>query len=320
MTRINLIIPNWVKALLFIFSFSLAGLGISIAVGSYIPFWILFGFAAIFAIEKWFYYWLRKYKTAGIVYRILLNLSMIIIIAVIIWTGIKLFTNDFIQNPLIGSIIFIGELVFLIWLWRTVKKNSWRWPSMKLTAFTILIIAIIFAYAGVQPVTTYKDELITKWNTYWAEQKLKNEENIAKAKLAEQKRIEEQMIAEQKRITEQKAEELKLQAELNQNYEQLFNEFRGSNGRAQLIFDENLNGIARQRVMEIALPGNFNHDGIKKYNLGENIAMMAYSNDSNESLIELWANSPGHRSNMLDPTYYRTGFAREGRYAVQVFR
>ncbi|MGA1790326.1 MAG: CAP domain-containing protein, partial [bacterium] len=51
----------------------------------------------------------------------------------------------------------------------------------------------------------------------------------------------------------------------------------------------------------------------------KNIAMMAYSTDSNATLIEQWANSPGHRSNMLSSMYSRTGFARDGRYAVQIF-
>jgi len=319
MKRNNINIPTWITALLFIFSFSLAGLGISIAVGNFIPFWILFGFSFIFAIEKWFYYRLKQYKGLGTPYRVLLNLSMITTIGITIWTGIKLFAMEFVQNPLIGSLIFIGELVFLIWLWRIVRKNSWRWPSMKLTAFTVLVIIVIFAYAGVQPAATYKNELITNWNKYWTEQTIKNEEKAAKAKIEEQKRIEQQTIAEQHRIAEQKAEEAKLEAILNQNYAQIFNKFRTDNGRQPLIFNTNLNEIAKQRVVEIAQPGNFSHDGIKKYNLGENIAMMAYSTDSNESLLELWATSPGHRSNMLDLTYYQTGFAREGKYAVQVF-
>lgn len=179
---------------------------------------------------------------------------------------------------------------------------------MKLTVFSLLVVTIVFAFAGVQPISSYKDDVATKWNTYWAEQKVKTEENLAQAKIEEQKRIEEQKLEEQRKATE-----------LNQNYAQLFNEFRAKNGQPPLIFDPQLNELAAKRAIEISLAGNFSHEGIKKYNLGENIAMMAYSTDSNTELLEQWASSPGHRSNMLSSMYSRTGFARAGRYAVQVF-
>jgi len=190
---------------------------------------------------------------------------------------------------------------------------------MKLTVFSLLVVVVVLAFAGVRPMSSYKDDAITKWQTYWAEQKVNREESLAQAKIEEQKRLEEQRTAEQKRVVEQEARETQLQAELNQSYAQLFNDFRIQNGKPPLTFDSRLNELARQRAVEISQPGNFNHDGIKKYNLGENIAMMAYSTDSNTKLLQQWANSPGHRSNMLSSMYTRTGFARFGKYAVQIF-
>lgn len=301
-------IPAWANAILLIAGLSFIGYIISASIGVYIPFWILLGFSIIYSVERWFYYPTKKHRTVGKLYRLFLNLSLLLALGVVIWTGIKLFSREFVYSPLIGSLIFIGELVFFFWLWKIVAKNSWRWPSMKLTVFSLMVIAIIFAYAGVQPVAYYKDQAINNWNTYWAEQKIVNEERQAQAK-----------IDEEKRAADQRAREAQDQTELNQDYAQLFNEFRATNGERPLVFDSNLNGIASLRALEISQPGNFNHDGIKQYNLGENIAMLAYSTDSNASLIQLWANSPGHRSNMLNSTYTRTGFARIGRYAVQVF-
>lgn len=319
MQRNRLRIPVWVLPLLFIFSLSVVGLGISKFVGTFIPFWILLTFSLVFTIDKWFHYKLRQHKAIGILFRIFLNLSILSLIGLIIWTGIKLFSMQFLRSSLIGSLVFIGELVFLIWLWSIVAKNSWRKPSMKLTTFAVLAIAVIFAFAGVQPISTYKNDLVTYWNAYWEEQKVINEQSLAKAKIEEQKRIAEQAIQEQKRAEEQRNNELQIQNELNQSYAQLFNDFRINNGEHPLSFDPQLNKLAQQRAIEISQPGNFSHQGIERYNLGENIAMMAYSSDSNESLIELWASSPGHRSNMLSSSYHRTGFAREGRYAVQIF-
>ena len=86
-----------------------------------------------------------------------------------------------------------------------------------------------------------------------------------------------------------------------------------------LEIDQRLQDIAEQRAREIALPNNFNHNGIKQYNLGENIAKLAYSSDSDWALLQLWIHSPGHQANILNPEYMKTGFARYGKYAVQVF-
>lgn len=334
---INYKFQNWMIALILIFVLSMIGLGISLFIGIFIPFWILLVFSLIYSVEKWFSYITRKHKYVGKLYRLFLNLSILSLLGLLVWSGIKLFSQELVQSSLIGSIIFIAEFIFFIWLWRVISKNSWRWPSMKLTVVFLLAVTIIFAFAGVQPVSSYKDDVISKWNTYWAEQKVKNEEKQAQAIIEEQKRAEEQAIEEQriaaeqkvkeeqaridelKRIEEQEAKEAQIQAEFNQNFAQLFNDFRRKNGKTPLIFDPRLNELARQRVIEISQPGNFSHEGIEKYNLGENIAMMAYSSDSNESLLEQWANSPGHRSNMLASMYYRTGFARAGRYAVQIF-
>lgn len=306
-------------ALLLIFAFSIIGLGISIFIGSFITFWLLLGFSSIYSVEKWFSYSTRKYKWAGKLYRLILNLSILSLLGLFIWSGSRLFSSQFTYSALVGSLVFLSEFVFFIWMWRVVSKNSWRWPSMKLTVFSLIAVSIVFAFAGVQPMASYKDNVVTKWGAYWAEQKTNIEERLAQIKIEEQNRIEEQKATEQQKLAEQKTKEAQIQAELHQSYAQLFNDFRIQNDKPPLTFDARLNELANQRAIEISQPGNFNHEGIKKYNLGENIAMMAYSTDSNTKLLEQWANSPGHRSNMLSLTYSRTGFARIGRYAVQIF-
>ena len=173
----------------------------------------------------------------------------------------------------------------------------------------------------------YKDSLASKWTSYQAEQKVKTEDRLATAEIEQQKRVEEQKakvaqaeVEKQERIVEQETKDAQAQVILNQDYSQLFNEFRAKNGESPLTFDTNLNELAKKRAIEISQPGNFSHEGIIKYNLGENIAMLAYPSDSNQTLLERWANSPGHRSNMLSPRYTKTGFARVGKYAVQLFK
>ena len=153
-------ISNWLKALLLIFALSIVGLGISIAVGSFIPFWLLLGFSIFYSIEKWFYYLTRRHKGLGRLYRLLLNLSILLLLGLLVWSGIKLFSQQLMQSPLAGSLMFLAEFVLFIWMWRVVAKNSWRWPSMKLTVFSVICVFLVLAFAGVSPFSGYKDSFL----------------------------------------------------------------------------------------------------------------------------------------------------------------
>lgn len=104
---------------------------------------------------------------------------------------------------------------------------------------------------------------------------------------------------------------------VSEDYLQMFNGYRVENQLQPLVIDANLNELAWKRCLEISQ--DFSHEGIQSYNLGENIAKLAYSSDSNYQLLELWASSPKHSDNMLRARYIKTGFARIDKYAVQLF-
>ena len=159
---VNTPIPNWLKALLLIFVLSFSGLVINTLVGSIIPFWILFGFSVIYSVEKWFSYFTRKHTWLGKLYRLILNLGILSLFGLLTWYGIKLFSHQFGQSALVEGILFVAEFSFFIWVWRVVAKNSWRWPSMKLTVFTLICLFLVFAFAGVQPMSSYKDTALNK--------------------------------------------------------------------------------------------------------------------------------------------------------------
>jgi len=154
-------IPIWLKALLLIFALSIVGLIASSFVGSLIPFWLLFGFSIFYSIEKWLSYYTRKYKVVGRIYRLTLNFSVLSLLGLLIWSSVLLFSHQFMQSPLIGSLLFIAELGVFIWLCRVVSKNSWRQPSMRLTVFSLICLFLIFSFAGVQPMASYKDEALS---------------------------------------------------------------------------------------------------------------------------------------------------------------
>lgn len=157
--------PKWLIALLLIFTLSFIGLVINVLIGSFIPFWILFGFSIILSLEKWFSYDTRKHKLLGKLYRLILNLAILSLIGLVIWSGVRLFSHQFVHSAIVGSILFIGELAFFIWAWTVVTKNSWRWPSMKLTIFSLICLFVVFSFAGVQPLAGYKNTALNKIKT-----------------------------------------------------------------------------------------------------------------------------------------------------------
>lgn len=313
----NVSIPPWVLALLFIFSFSVLGLGISKFIGNFIPFWLLLGFSLIFAVEKWFYYFLRRSKAISSLYRIILNLSILSLIGLIIWTGSKLFSSQFLQNALIGSLVFIGELISLIWLWKTVAKNSWRKPSMELTVFVLLIIGIIFAFAGVQPIASYKDDAVGKFNAFFAQQK-----QIAELKSEQDNSEQSQLYKKNNESTGNSSTSNIVAGNLLDSsideYAKKFNEYRQSKGLPPLQFTNDLNRIAELRLKELYT--NYSHNSAGMYNkhLAENI-VMSTGFLGNSNALSLWQKSPGHNANMLNSKYIYTGYAIGNGYAVQLF-
>ncbi len=159
-------IPNWLIALLFMVALSVVGLVTSAFVESFIPFWLLFGFSVFYSIEKWLSYYTRRYKIVGRIYRLILNLSVLSLLGLLIWSGVLLFTQQFMQSPLIGSLLFLLELAVFVWLCRLVSKNGWRQPSMKLTVVSLICLFLIFSFAGVQPLSAYKDGLVSSISAY----------------------------------------------------------------------------------------------------------------------------------------------------------
>jgi len=101
------------------------------------------------------------------------------------------------------------------------------------------------------------------------------------------------------------------------NYELIFNEYRQANGCSPLIFTDDLNRVAAQRLKEIQV--EFRHPTQQEkpnWHLGE-IIVMGIRN--NQEALECWQGSLGHNANMLDASYKYTGYAIGNGYAVQVF-
>ena len=155
------------RILLSLLILAVAGLLASAYAQSLIPFWLIMSFSVLFLIEKWFGNPERKHKALGIFYRIGLNLVIFPYLGFAIWSGFRLFSGHFLRTPLIGSVVFLFECVSLLWLWQTHRKNSWRWPGMKLTFGFLIAALIVFSFAGVQPFDTYKDRGFARIHSFF---------------------------------------------------------------------------------------------------------------------------------------------------------
>ncbi len=309
----NYRIPNWLIALLFIFALSIIGLGISVFVGVFVPFWILLIFSLIYSIEKWFYYRIRKHKSIGKLYRLFLNISILYVLGLIIWSGIKLFSQQFIYSPLAGSLIFLAELVLFVWMWRVVSKNSWRWPSMKLTIFSLICLFVIFALAGVNPFSDYKTSLITRY-TAWIENIEKSRlEKEAATKAEEQKKVQEAIammpipVKEAPTKSQTKSTLTTTQAlqieEAEQEAFKLINTIREEAGIPATKWSDELYKLSKQHTQDMANSGELFHTSMGSSH-GENAwggkGYYHYRYDElAKVIVGSWMSSPLHEAWLL---------------------
>lgn len=91
--------------------------------------------------------------------KLFLNLLELALFGFNIWSGIRLFSgHDFLKSQTIGSLVFIAEIIFFFVVgWQNSRLR--RQPSMILTILVLAIVFFVFAYAGVQPMSTYKNNM-----------------------------------------------------------------------------------------------------------------------------------------------------------------
>jgi uncharacterized protein YkwD len=101
--------------------------------------------------------------------KLFLNLLVIAAFGLAVWTGYILFTHQ--TTPVKGTIVFLVVVGFLIWFISVVRSRRYRYtkPSFKLVFWALVGICLVCAFAGVEPLSTIKDEGIAwvgeKWET-----------------------------------------------------------------------------------------------------------------------------------------------------------
>ena len=173
----------------------------------------------------------------------------------------------------------------------------WIWRRSFQIAKAIVIVLIIglglsvgIAYAGVEPFATYKDAVSNKVMPY---------------------------------ISSVRQTILPTDAEIQSDTLKLINEARADVGLRPLVEISTLTALAEEHCIDMKKRGTCDHRGFEvradrsgcSY-VGENCAEGYYSAGS---LVGGWLTSPGHRENMLNPSYTCTGLAYIDGWACQMF-
>ena len=79
-----------------------------------------------------------------------------------IWTGNVLFFARQI-DPVLGTLVFVVEVGLSVWVMYLLRGSRYRWrtPSFNLVFFSILGIALVCAFAGIEPLAGAKDEALS---------------------------------------------------------------------------------------------------------------------------------------------------------------
>jgi len=312
---------NWVLSLLLVLAVSLAAWGISALIGSFIPLYLLLWVSIVYSIEKWLGYYTRKYKIVGKVYRLILNLSVLSLLGLLIWSGVSLFTREFMRNPLIGSAVFLAELVVFIWLCRIVSKNSWRQPSMKLTVVSLVCIFVVFAFAGVQPFSDYKDEAVGKINSFISTQREQAERRAAETRAKEIERLDNLGFSDPSSIVDELAtnRELRIGIEVLEKV----NAIRTERGSPELQWDSELYEYSLAHAKDMAAQKGLFHSSMY-----EPFAENAWGGEGSKSwtaqtIVDSWMSSSMHRTWLLCPNLRHVAvgiaYSPNGMYAAWTF-
>ncbi|MDD2251502.1 MAG: J domain-containing protein [Dehalococcoidales bacterium] len=150
----------WLKTALSVLAGYLAGLVILriSEIGFSVP--LTTGAAALFAIDKWHRQLTTRFKPAGALYKLVLNLAMLTLAGLIIWSAAQIFRLSLPSDYLSYVFILVVELVIFVYLARVLSENSWRRPKLVPTFFLLVLIAIGLAFAEVEPLASCKDSVI----------------------------------------------------------------------------------------------------------------------------------------------------------------
>ena len=239
------------------------------------------------------------------VIRLCLNLAVLAGLGLLIRHSYLLFTQP--TAPLKNSIILvIGITVWILLIRLLRKKYRWTSPSFKLTTFSVVALSIIFAFAGVQPVAMYKNDLVNnlvnKWESYREAQEVAEAEKVAEAIAMTPMLIKEAPSKTEAASGPIVTQTLKVEEAEREAFE-LINAVREEAGILPTKWDDELYKLSKKHTQEMADKGELFHTPMEAAH-GENAwGGKGYYHYRYEELAKVivssWMSSPLHKAWLL---------------------
>lgn len=272
--------------------------------------------------------------------RLCLNLAVLAGLGVLVRHSYFLFTHKL--SPLSGSIaLIIGITIWVLLIIFLNKKYRWVKPTFKLTTFLTIVVLLIFAFAGVQPMSAYKDTLVERWKvtttTPPPTQPIPSPETpskIAPVKPPEPMPVKPPVVTVHRYTLQEVASQIHT----------LINSERTKQGLSPLRVDILLTSLAEEHSESMVLNGFFGHEralGGRSFGYGQQPGTLRGENISKTPqrrvipgpyltleevctwVVSGWMSSLGHRNNILEPKFTRTGIGvsllGEYLYITQIF-
>lgn len=266
------------------------------------------------------------------VIKLFLSLLVIAGLADMIRRGYLLFTQR--TDPIKNTIIFLVEVGLWFWIVAILRSRRYRYrnPKFKLTFIVVLAVILVCTFAGIEPLSSYKDNLFTSIGNYLEEQRLERE---AATKAAEEARVKAEEAAQaeaaKKAVEQAKAEEERLTQEVLETERlafELINKERMLNGIMPTQWDDELYRLSKAHTQAMSDKGELFHSPMDSP-IGENAWGGAgyYRYGTNELanvIVDSWMSSPLHRAWILHAPLQKSVVSivvtPTGQYASWTFR
>ncbi|MBN1370241.1 MAG: DnaJ domain-containing protein [Dehalococcoidaceae bacterium] len=151
---------KWLKTLLAVSAGLVLGLVFNRVTGMPIPLPLLLGASILFSVERWHRELTSSFKPVSALYKLGLNLAVAALIILLVWTGAGVYRQTLGVSNTTAGFIFGGEVVAFIYLLKVFSNNSWRRPKFVPTMMLALVVAVVLAFGGVEPLSSIKDSMI----------------------------------------------------------------------------------------------------------------------------------------------------------------
>lgn len=234
--------------------------------------------------------------------KLIINLMVIAGLALVVWTAYRLFTHQL--DATSGTLVFLLEVGFLTWAISVLRSHKYKRikPSFKLVSFLLLGVALVGTFAGVQPMSMYKNNLVDRWESYRAAQEAEEAEKVAEAIAMTPVLIKEAPTKAETKSGPTVTQTLKVEEAEREAFE-LINAVREEAGVPPTKWSDELYELSKKHTQEMADRGELFHTPVGAEH-GENAwGGMGYYHYRYEELAKVivgsWMSSPLHKAWLL---------------------